>query len=286
MSGSFVASVVREEFAVTDTAVVTQLRRQFAQDGVVHVPGVLNAEWLELAALGIKRNVTSPGPYAVRLYEGTEREIYLDYLNYRVIPEWQILVRESPICATVAEVLDSEELWLFFEQIWLKEGGETRRTAWHQDATTWLTGGNQVCGCWITLDPLEARHSLEFVRGSHLGPLYGGTQLDKSPYDDTAPVYAELPRMPDIESERDAFDIVSFPNEPGDIVIFHPAVLHGGGAGPGRRRTLSLRFFGDDVTYSPRLGRPSPPYPGVPSTHQPGQPLRSYWFPKVYPVHE
>lgn len=271
---------------MTDTAVLTDLRRRFAEDGVVHLPGVLNEEWMELVHTGIRRNLRTPGPYARKLYEGTEREIYLDYLNYRTIPEYELLVRESPIAGVVADVLDSRELWMFFEQLWIKEGGESRRTAWHQDATTWLTGGEQVCGFWITLDPLAAEHSLEFVRGSHRGPLYGGTQLDGSPYDDTAPVYDDLPRLPDIESDRASYDIVSFPNEPGDVVMFHPAVLHGGGAGPGRRRTLSLRFFGDDVVYRPTAGKPSPPYPGIASTHQPGQPLRSHWFPKVHPVHE
>jgi ectoine hydroxylase-related dioxygenase (phytanoyl-CoA dioxygenase family) len=265
-------------------ALAGDLHQRFVDDGVVHIPGVLNAEWMELVRLGIARNVLQPGPYARRLYEGTEREIYLDYCNVAVVPEFQILVRESPVCGVVADVLGSDALWLFFEQIWLKDGGETRRTAWHQDATTWLTGGAQQCGVWITLDPLEARHSLEFVRGSHRGPLYGGTKLDLAPDDDTTPVYDALPRLPDIEAHRDAFDIVSFPNEPGDLVVFHPATLHGGGAGPGQRRTLSLRFFGDDVVYAPPPGRPSPPFPGIASTHVPGQPLRSAWFPQVFPA--
>lgn len=271
---------------MTDAAVLTDLRRRFADDGVVHLPGVLNADWMELVHLGIRRNLSMPGPNARKLYEGTDREIYLDYLNYRTIPEFQLLVRESPVAGVVADVLGSRELWLFFEQIWIKAGGVARRTAWHQDATTWLTGGEQVCGLWITLDPLEAEHSLEFVRGSHRGTLYGGTQLDGSPYDDTAPVYPDMPRLPDIEGHREDYDIVSFPNEPGDVVLFHPACLHGGGAGPGRRRTLSLRFYGDDVVYRPTAGRPSPPYPGIASTHRAGDPLRSFWFPKVFPIHE
>ena len=278
-----VTSNVDEQAPATD---LNTLRRRFAEDGVVHLPGLLNADWMELVHLGIKRNLRTPGPYARTLYEGTEREIYLDYCNYRVVPEFQLLVRESPICSTVADLLGSRELWLFFEQVWMKKAGEQRRTAWHQDATTWITGGAHVCGFWITLDPLEARHSLEFIRGSHRGTIYGGTQLDGSPYDDTAPVYDDLPRLPDIEAHRDDYDIVSFPNEPGDVVMFHPATLHGGGAGPGGRRSLSLRFFGDDVRYTPTAGKPSPPFPGIASTVRAGDPLRSHWFPKVHPTHE
>lgn len=227
-----------------------------------------------------------PGPYGRAIYPDTDREYYLDFGNYRAIPEWQILLRESPICQTVAEILQTRELWLFFDQIWIKEGGATKRTAWHQDATTWLTGGEQQCGFWMSIDPLEAEHSLEFASGSHRGPLYGGTLLDGSPDDDSAPVYDALPRVPDIDNHRDDFNLVSFPNTPGDAVMFHPGTIHGGGAGPGKRRTLSLRFYGDDIGYAPRLGRPSPPFPGIELTHKPGQPLRSFWFPKVYPNHE
>jgi len=256
---------------------------RFREDGVVHLPQLLHPEWLELISRGIERNLRNPGPYGRRLYADTPREHYLDYLNYDAVPEYQNLLAESPIVDVVAEVLGTERLWLFFEQLWIKEPGADRRTPWHQDATYWITGGEQVAGFWITLDPLGAEESLEFVRGSHLGPLYGGTQLDHAPDDDTAPLYDEWPRLPDIQADRAAWDIVSFPNQPGDVVMFHPATLHGGGAGSGGRRTLSLRFFGDDVVYAPRPGRPSPSFPGVALTLEPGAPLRSWWFPQVRP---
>ena len=53
----------------------------------------------------------------------------------------------------------------------------------------------------------------------------------------------------------DASLIVSFGVQTGDVVVFHPKTLHGGAAtGPGqRRRTLTLRFFGDDACYDERV---------------------------------
>jgi ectoine hydroxylase-related dioxygenase (phytanoyl-CoA dioxygenase family) len=270
----------------SDVARVTEEQRaRFWEDGVVHLPQLLAPEWIELIGLGLRRNKANPGPYAQRLYEGTDREIYLDYCNHPAVPEFQVLVRDSPIVDVVAAILGSTELWLFFEQIWLKKPGPERRTPWHQDATYWMTGGDLVCGFWITIDPVPLEGSLEFVRGSHRGPLYAGTALDQSPDDDTAPYYEGLPRLPDIQADRAAWDIVSFANEPGDVVMFHPAALHGGGASTGGRRTLSLRFFGDGVTYDPPPppGRASPPFPGVGATHRPGDLLRSSWFPQVLP---
>ena len=258
-------------------------RETFERDGVVHLPGVLSSGWVELLQLGIKRNLMHPGPYSRTLYPGTEREMVMDHSNFRVIPEYRILLADSPIAEIVAGLLGAEDLWLFFDQIWVKEAGPGRRTPWHQDSTSWLVGGNQVCGFWMAVEPLEAEDSLEFVRGSHRGPMYSGTAFD--PYDETTPYYPDsgLPRLPDIEADRGAFDIVSFPNEPGDALFFHPQTLHGGAAGSGPRHTLSLRFFGKDSHYSPRPGRPSPPCPGVAETCEPGRPLRSGWFPKVLP---
>jgi ectoine hydroxylase-related dioxygenase (phytanoyl-CoA dioxygenase family) len=268
---------------ISNRALAGQLKETFWQDGVVKLSQALDTEWLRLIELGIARNLKNPGPFAARPYAGTEREMYLDYCNYGSIPEYRILLQDSPIVDIVAGILGTTSLWLFFEQIWVKEQGLSRRTPWHQDAPSWITGGNHVAGLWITLDPLEAEESLEFVRGSHRGALYAGTALD--PDDETAPAYPDSgwERTPDIEADRDAFDIVSFANQPGDAVMFHPRMLHGGGASSSPRRTLSIRFFGDDVVYEPRPGKPSPPYPGVAATLKPGDPLRSSWMPQLLP---
>ena len=75
---------------------------------------------------------------------------------------------------------------------------------------------------WITFDAVTAAESLEFVRGSHRGVLYNGSSFELG--DDTAPLHpnAAMPRLPDIEADRGAFDIVSFAVEPGDVVAVPP----------------------------------------------------------------
>jgi len=153
--------------------------------------------------------------------------------------------------------------------------------------------GQKLAVLWISFDAVEKDAALEFVRGSHRGPLYDGSRFD--PDDDTAPLYGDgtMPRLPDIERERDRFEIVSFPVEPGDVVAFHPSMLHGGAPTPpgGRRRTLSLRFFGDDVRYAPRAGfsgmlpdEPTTWFEELPARLQPGDAFRHPGFPKVRPL--
>lgn len=264
-----------------------ELATAYWRDGVAVARGLLDESWMALVAAGIERNLRNPGPNGHHHFAGTPRSFLDDHCNYEAIPEYRMLTEWSPLVATVAAVLDTERLWLFYDQIFVKDApeGEARRTPWHQDSTYWITGGRQLAGAWITLDDTPAEESLEFVRGSHLGPTHAGSAFDYR--DDTAP-YADpaegRPRLPDIEADRDAFDIVSFGTERGDVVLFHPGVLHGGGATTtsAGRRTLSLRFFGDDVVYDPP-GRPAPRYPGIAALLVPGEPLRGPWFPQVHP---
>jgi hypothetical protein len=57
-------------------------REAFRTDGVVHLPGVLHPEWVELIAIGIQRNLAYPSPNAKRLYPGSDREMLMDHTNF------------------------------------------------------------------------------------------------------------------------------------------------------------------------------------------------------------
>jgi len=67
--------------------------------------------------------------------------------------------------------------------------------------------------------------------------------------------------MPDIEVDREQYDVISWDLDPGDVYVFHAMTVHGAGgnAGPGRRRRgYTVRYTGDDVTYDERLGTSIP----------------------------
>ena len=70
---------------------------------------------------------------------------------------------------------------------------------------------------------------------------------------------------------------------PGDVVAFHTSTLHGGGAVDSttpERRTLTLRFFGDDATSAERPGPAGPFYEDT-RTLKPGEPFRHERFLRV-----
>ena len=236
------------------------LQRQYEADGVVLLKDALDAPALDRARAAYEWSLANPGPGASRLPSKSEGVFFNDLFNPRCLEGYREMLEASPLPALIADIWGygdgSGDVWFFYEQVFLKEGGETRRTPWHQDSSYLAIGGSHLAVAWITFDPTTEQDSLEFVRGSHKGVLYNGSRFD--PDDDTAPTHpgSSLPRLPDIEADRGKWDIVSFATQPGDVVLFHPKTLHGGApTHPGaRRRTLTLRFFGETAYYDQRPG--------------------------------
>jgi ectoine hydroxylase-related dioxygenase (phytanoyl-CoA dioxygenase family) len=264
---------------------VQDLRDAYARDGVIHIPQALSADQLSQALRSYEWSLANPGPGASRIRQTGEATFYNDLFNPACLTGYRAMLESSPIPALVAELWGSPDVWFMYEQVFLKEGGEARRTPWHQDSSYLTIAGPDLAVVWITFDPVSRADSLEFVRGSHHGALYNGSRFELG--DDTAPLHpgSSLPRLPDIEADREGWDIVSWAVEPGDVIVFHPATLHGGApTHPGqRRRTLTLRFFGDSCVYDPREGGAGPPIAGFHQRMGPGEPFRDASFLKLRP---
>ncbi|MFL5297391.1 MAG: phytanoyl-CoA dioxygenase family protein [Phenylobacterium sp.] len=262
------------------------LRETYARDGVVFLPRALDAAALAACQAAYDWSLAHPGPGASRIPQATDSTFYQDLYNPDCLTGYRAMLQASPIPAMVAGLWGSPDVWFMYEQVFLKEGGDTRRTPWHQDSSYLAVAGQDLAVVWITFDAVSADQSLEFVRGSHLGRLYNTSRFDLA--DETAPIQprAAQPRLPDIEADRSAWDIVSWAVEPGDLIVFHPAMLHGGAATrPGqRRRTVTLRFFGDRAFYDAREGGAGPRIAGFHDRMRPGEPFRDPSFLKLAPA--
>jgi len=265
---------------------VQDVRETFARDGVVHLPGALEPAALAQALAAYEWSLAHPGPGASRIRQASDATFYNDLFNPDCLTGYREMLQASPLPALVAEIWGSPDVWFMYEQVFLKEGGEARRTPWHQDSSYLTIAGPHLAVAWIAFDPVAQPDSLEFVRGSHRGVLYNGSRFELG--DDTAPLHpgSPLPRLPDIEADRAAWDIVSWAVGPGDVILFHPAMLHGGApTRPGnRRRTLTLRFFGDEAFYDPRAGSAGPPISGFHQRMRAGDRFRDPAFLKLRPI--
>jgi Phytanoyl-CoA dioxygenase (PhyH) len=273
----------REARMENATSNATRAREAFARDGAVLLAGALDAAALAAAAEAYAWSLAEPGPFASKFRQATDSTFYHDLYHPRVLEAYRGMLERSPLPDRLAELWDARQVWFMYEQVFLKEGGETRRTPWHQDSSYLAVAGDHLAVCWITFDACAKEQSLEFVRGSHRGVLYNGSRFELG--DDTAPTHpnSPLPRLPDIEANRADWDIISWPVTPGDVVVFHPATLHGGApTHPGqRRRTLTLRFFGDGAVYDPRVGGAGPRIPGFHERMHAGDPFRDPSFLQV-----
>lgn len=268
--------------------ITPEVREAYARDGVVILRQALHPEWLLLIDLGLQRVMGDTGQKKHLFFDGTEQQFIELVRNTEVSPELQRFMYDSPVADMMAALLDSPDIWLYSDEFFVKGPGGGR-TPWHQDLPYWPMEGSKIASAWISLDPLPAAECLEYVRGTHHGRRYDGFNPRRVAEDPTLPYFGtEYPPLPDIEADRSVWDIVSWDIEPGDVILAHPAVLHGGGpTGPtSTRRAITIRMYGDDIVYAPRPPtRPTVPLtPGLSLQLKPGDPLRSPWYPRLRPV--
>lgn len=232
----------------------------YERDGVVHIPGAFSPKDLQIIQAAYDWKLENPGLRAQWLYPESGAK-FLQAGGYSIAqPTFERLLKDTPVGDLVAALFRSGPVWYLGEQLFYKDGGsptgQARRTPWHQDSSYLPFTGAKIAVLWINLDPVPLDSALEVVRGSHKGVTYNGSMFD--PSDDTAPLYLDsaMPRLPDIQAERDKWDIVGRAADVGDALVFHTASLHGGGGTrPGaRRRSITLRFIGDDVV---KIERPT-----------------------------
>jgi ectoine hydroxylase-related dioxygenase (phytanoyl-CoA dioxygenase family) len=282
--------------------------RTFHRDGAVLIKGMLAPEWLEVLREGLDRAIAEPDVLSTSL--GSLR---VDQFPAARTPALRRIIDESPIAEIVGRVLHSS-VRFYMDQLFYKPKGRFLPTPWHQDTCYYNLDGSDLIRAWVSPDSVPRNLSLEVVRGSHLwnvtySPLAGrdadadadAQAMIESAEADRPMLGADsyqdwtywsgvkdktLPLVPEIEAQRDSFDIIGWDYEPGDVLLFHGHVLHaalGNIDSPTPRRAHASLWAGRDVRYLHRLGQVIPD-PQALYAHEPksGQLLSE--FPEVFPV--
>ena len=155
-----------------------------------------------------------------------------------------------------AALLRSSRVNFLGDQIFVKEPQTRERTAFHQDAPYFEIEGDQCCVFWIPADPVTAVNGgMKYVRGSHKGEMYAPNLF----ISEARMPGSEGELCPDINSNPDAYDVVEFDVEPGDVLVHNYKTIHGSGGNLSRyqvRRAASIRYCGDDIRFRTRPGVP------------------------------
>lgn len=233
---------------------------RFLRDGVLIVENAFSEQDMALIEAAWQGNFDNPSPLAQHLYAESGGTFIQSVEDSSTKPAFQAMFENTPVVDIAQHVFGTGGVWYFHDQLFFKQGDPdkaVRRTPWHQDTPYHPIDGSKFVVFWIPMQDIPANYALEVVRGSHRETLYNGSFFD--PSDDTLPVYdeKEMPRLPNIEADRANWDIVTCAMKRGDVLIFHPSCLHGGGSTPAgaTRRSLSLRMIGDDVVH---VARPAP----------------------------
>lgn len=258
---------------------------EFENAGVVLMRGVF-ANWVETLREGVEKNMRDPGPWGREYNQpGDPGRFFGDYCNWHRIDEYHDFIFNSPAAPLAAQLMQSSKVRIFHEHVLVKEPGTEKITPWHHDQPYYCVDGRQVCSMWIPLDPVPIETCPEFIAGSHnwgqwfLPRKFSGIDYDHS--DET------LKTMPDINAQRDDYDIRSWTLQPGDAIAFHFLTVHGAPSNRSsthRRRGFAARWLGDDAVYAQRSGEISPPFPGLEKKLRPGDKLTADEFPLVFPA--
>lgn len=248
----------------------------FWRDGVICIRQLYSPQWVSRLTAALDAICSVPSPVTGMPRQGTfHSDVYSWYVN----DEIRDFVLHAPSAHIAQQAFRSKRINFFYDQIFVKEQLSPNPTPWHHDFTFWPLEGEQIASLWTSVDRVDAASSaLEFVAGSHRWTeRYRAIASDGTDF--TTGV--KMDELPDVNGNRDAFNILSWELEPGDALFFHALTLHGArgnSSASTKRRAIATRWCGDDVTFSPK-GMPLPYLTGL----EPGDRLSGRMFPEILP---
>jgi ectoine hydroxylase-related dioxygenase (phytanoyl-CoA dioxygenase family) len=257
--------------------------RTLREDGAVALRGVFDLASIETLRGGVEDAMASPGPFSKDYAPVGEGRFFADHSMFQRFESFRRFVWESPAAEIAARLMGSEKINLYNDHLLVKEPGTQTPTYWHHDLTYYRIAGDQMTSLWIPLDPVtEATGALRFAVGSHRwGKHYRPIRIGVGDEIDAADVMDGS--VPDIDGDPERYPTMCYDLDVGDCVAFHGLTLHAAGGNPApdtRRRALSLRLAGDDITWHKRSFSPQDwEPPGLVE----GGPIDCDQFPRLWP---
>ena len=261
----------------------------FRTNGVVKVSGAIDPSWISELLTVADVQLTKPSKWVNDVNAGaSENRLFTDRYLWRHNDVIHRFVHDSGCARLAAQAMGSNSARFYFDHLLIKKVNTPTITPWHQDAPYWPFRGKQIASIWLALTPVTVEGSgMEFIRGSHLDDVYylpevfGGADNKSGQWASAQQGVA----VPDIDANREEYDIVSFDMAPGDALIFSAWILHGARGNSSStqdRVALSTRWLGDDVLWDPREGV-DPTVDPAQVLVDPGMPPRdNSFFPEIF----
>lgn len=281
--------------------------RSYEEDGVAVIRGAISMEWVKYMRDAMERVLNTPGPTGGNINDDGRGRFAFETFTWMHDEGFRRLAYESPIGELAGRMMRSSKTNFLYDFFFSKEPHTPHSTSWHQDHVGVCCHGKQAIGTWMPLDVVTPDSGApEYIRGSHKWNLWYAIRYDEEyKSEDYSNNYVMLPEadtvdpsewdetfvpeseFPDIEGEREKYDIVTFESEPGDIIVNNLLLAHGapGNHTDRRRRAVGGRWVGDDAVFALRSGTANINIPAKVDlkdgdSFSPDHPL----FPQVWPT--
>jgi ectoine hydroxylase-related dioxygenase (phytanoyl-CoA dioxygenase family) len=261
------------------------LLNEYKENGAVCIRQLLNNYEIELVRQGIDYNLAHPSPRFKIASQPDDTGLFVeDFRTWEINPYYKKFIYESPCAAVAGLLMESSTSRLYHDHLLVKEDNTKQITPWHQDQPYYNIEGNQTCSLWIPVDPVSRYSTLEFLSGSHRDRQWFMPRTFMNKEAKWFP-QGSLQEIADIDGNRNAFPIIGWDIQVGDVIAFHMLTIHGARGtteNEGRRRVFSLRFLGDDVTHAPRTWITSPDFDDITHEIKDGAPMDHPRFPIIW----
>lgn len=258
----------------------------YRRDGAICLRQVFTADEVETLRAGVDQAMGAPSPFARDFSSGDGGDFFADVFVWTRVDKIRDTTLTPRLGQIAGRLMGARQVRFFFDHLLVKEPGSAKPTPWHQDSPYWPIAGAQCCSIWIALDRVTRDNGLvEYVRGTH---ATGKEYAPKSFYGDERLSDASLAELPDIDADRDAFELLGWDLEPGDVAIHDFRTIHGASGNQTsstRRRGLATRWTGEDIVYRDRPGVPEPMADSLAALApdlRDGEPLTQSVFPVVW----
>lgn len=276
--------------AITSAEITT-----YQNDGVVLLPEMFDADWIELLADGLAANCKNPtGRSRVWDRDAEGRTMFWDSQAWRGIEQYRQFIFDSPAGQIAGDLMGSTHINFFFDAVFVRSAGTQFATPWHQDEPYWSVEGYDTCTIWMPLVEVKQENALAYVPGSHrrdtvfdqynFGNLNpdGKTGVDQVDFSGIAEK-----AFPDIDANPENYGVVGWDMRPGDCVVFNSRIIHGGSGKLDKDRELRVfttKWLGDDVRIKFRECGMDPDHSAIMAEHglRPGDRPGTDLYPSVW----
>ena len=237
-----------------------KIKADYELNGVTVIRNIIDEKWINSMRSAIDSILNNPGLASIEYTpQNNNGRYYGDFFIWRRNSTFKSFAFDSNLPELAAKLLDSSEINFFYDQLLVKEPNTEEKTPWHHDLPYWPLSGKKIISFWVGFD--EVSHdtgTVKYIKGSHKwNKFYAPASFGKNSGYNNLYKKMGLDEIPDIDSNIENYEILSWDLKPGDIIVHHPLTLHGssGNVSPKiRRRGLALRYIGDDVTWDDRPG--------------------------------